>query len=279
MFRLCKQISGHLISAGTVISDDKHFAWTCKGIDPDLSINRLLGQGHVEISGSADHIHGWNTFTSVCHGGDRLCSTDSENGFHAGEMRRCENHRTDCSVPTGRRADDHLGYTGHPGRYGIHQDGAGVGSASSGDVETSALHRSPASSDVFTVRPDHGKVCRSLTLVKVSDAPMGKIQGVTQIHRQSCARCFELLQRNGDGVGSESIESLRELLDCCIPSLSDGREDGIDTIPGLTLLSIACPAREASEFLDGLCLIPHDAQECNRRWALGQGNDRSLMSS
>ena len=63
------QIGGHLFRHGGVVGDDQHLAGARQGIDAHLAVDGFLGQGHVEIARSADHIHPGDRFGAPGQGG------------------------------------------------------------------------------------------------------------------------------------------------------------------------------------------------------------------
>ena len=144
VLRLSHQIGRYLVGPGGVVGDHQHLAGAGQRIDPHLAVHRLLGQGHPEVAGPADHIDPGDRGGSVGQGSDRLGPAHPVHLPHPRQMGRRQ-HRG-VGLPARPRRGDHHDplHTGHPGRHRIHQHRARVGGPSPRHVEPRPLHRAPA---------------------------------------------------------------------------------------------------------------------------------------
>ena len=99
---LGQQISSHLGRHSALVGDHQHLAGTRQGIDAHLAIDGLLGQGHIQVSGAADHIHFRHAFGAESHGGHGLGASDPHHGADAGEVGCGEHHRVHMTIGSGR---------------------------------------------------------------------------------------------------------------------------------------------------------------------------------
>ena len=274
MFRLGQQIRGHLVRLGRVVGDHQHLARSRQGIDAHLAVHRLLGQGHVDVARSADHIHFVDAFGAVGHGGDRLGTTDAQHAADTGQMGGSQNNGIHLTIPTRRRADHCVAHAGHPGGNGIHQHRAGVGRTASRHVKTSPLHRSPAAAEPFAVGSIHADVRRPLALMEFADAPVGQLQSVLQITGQFRPGALELLLRNLQRFGVEAIEPVGELTNGKITAIPDIPQDLIHPVTHLSLLTGGGASGQPSQFIRCRLRIPDAAQGEGHGAALRQGCDR-----
>ena len=185
-------------------------------------------------------------------------------------MRRCQHHWIHQTIGTGGGADHNLFNAGHTGRDRIHQNSAGIGSASTGHVQPRPLHRPPAASQLLAVGPFHADVLRTLALVKFADAPMGQFEGIPQVVRQVLPGLFKLLLRHRNRIGTESIEALGELAQGSISALTNRRENGVNPFLHLFLLAALGATGQPLQLSLSLLNIPDAAQGKGQGSALGQ---------
>ena len=271
MLRLSQQVGRHLLRLGALVSDHENFAGTSQRIDAHLAVDRLLGEGDVDVARAADHIHLGNAFSAESHRSNGLSATDAHHRVNAGQMRGCEHDGIHLTIGPGGGADHNLFNAGHTGRDRVHENGAGVGSASTGHVEPRPLHRPPAASQLLAVGPFHADVLRTLALVKFADAAMGQFEGVPQVVRQVLPGLFKLLLRHRNRIGTESVEALGELAQGSITALTNRREDGLNPVLHLFLLAALGATGQPLQLSLSLLNIPDAAQGKGQGSALGQG--------
>ena len=93
-------------------------------------------------------------------------------------------HSLDLAVASYRDTVHHLVVSSGLRWHSILQHFSAMGHWTSWHVQTSSIHWPPAASKPLSIGPLGDDVCWPLALMKVGDAPMGKLQGVLEIRRK-----------------------------------------------------------------------------------------------
>ena len=157
-----------------------------------------LGQGHVDVSRSGDHVHCGDAGGAVRHCRHRLGTTDRVDDVDARHGRSGEGHVSHPTVRTRGHAEHYHAHPGHTGRYGGHQDGGWVGGPTTGCVATGTLDRPADRTDAQPVLVGT-KLRTPLALVVATDGGRRELQGLEH-DRVDPGRCRGDVLRIHDDV-------------------------------------------------------------------------------
>ena len=135
MLGLRQQVCGNKIGSSRSVGQDNDLARTGDHVDIDLTEHKLFGCGHVNIPRPHNLIDFFDTLCAVSHGAYGLGSSDKKNLVNPGNIGRHDNIGIDLS-PFCRGAHHDLSHTGHPCRYGIHEDRRGIRGLASRNIDT-----------------------------------------------------------------------------------------------------------------------------------------------
>ena len=130
-------------------------------------------------------------------------------------------------APIGSCGSDHH-HALDPGCLGghrVHQHSAGVGRPPTRDVQACCLHRPPAATELFSVNPLHVEVLGLLTLMKILDAAVRQLQGISQVGGSLIPGLTQLCGGDLERIRPETVELLGECHQCRITVVAHPFED------------------------------------------------------
>ena len=211
VLRLGHQVGRHLLGAGGVIGDDQHLAGPRQRIDAHPAIDRLLGQRHPQVAGTADHIDARNRFGPEGQRRDRLGATDPIHLLDAGQVGGGQHRGVGQAIGAGRRHHHQSLNARHPRRHGVHQHGARVRGPATGYVQAGPLHRPPATAQPLAIGTGQRQILRQLGLVEGQDPLMGQPQGLLQVGGGRLPGLLQLLDRDAQRIGADAVEAFGQL--------------------------------------------------------------------
>ncbi len=134
MLCLAEEVGGHPRRVPGAVVYYKYLAGARHHIYIDNSVYEPLCRGHIDISRPRNFIHFRNGRRAVGKGPHGLRPADSVYPVNARDRRRNEYRRVN-AAGAGRRGHKNLFNTRHTGRYGVHQDGGGVGGLAARNVQ------------------------------------------------------------------------------------------------------------------------------------------------
>ena len=209
-----------------------------------------LGGGHEHVSGSDDLLYGLDALGSEGHGGDRLGTSALVDLVDTGDVGRDECDRIDgCGC-----AHDDLIDTGDPCGYDRHEDGAGIGCASSGDVATDPLQRCSLHTEgdpgFHFGEPETGRL---LHLMETLDVVSGVLELLNDLGRDLLVCLLYLIPRDDDGFEIHLVELLGKVNKGLVALFDHHVNDALDGVVDLIHLGFTVLRPEI--FAD---LFPHD---------------------
>ena len=169
MLELRGQVGGDEVWPGIGIGDHQNLGRPRDAVDADRAEHLALGQGHVDVARSRDHVDARDGRGAEGHRRHRLRSAHSIDGVDAGNVRRGEDRRRDGAVRAWRRGQHDLLHARHAGRDGGHQDGRRIRGAAARRIQP-----------------------RDLGLVELADPLRSKLEGRAIGRGKSLRRRFEL---------------------------------------------------------------------------------------
>ena len=140
MLRLGKQIHRHPVGIRRAVGDYQHFGRPGHHVDADHTEHPALGRCDIGVAGTDDLVHLRHRLGAIGQCAHRLRAADGEHPVDAREMRGRQHQRIAFAVWAWHHHDQ-LADSGHLGRHGVHQHGAGIGGLAAGDIEADAIER------------------------------------------------------------------------------------------------------------------------------------------
>ena len=211
------------------VCNDQDLTGACDHIDGNHSENLLFGFRHKSISGTDNFIHLGHRLGTVSQSRHCLGTANLKNLIHTGNLCRCQDHRIDLSICTGRSHHDDQRAACNFGRDGVHQNGGRIGCGTTGNVNTYLFNGLNADTGVhgvllFRPLPDHlrsreREICNRLL-------PEKDVDGMTDLSAAgvytgqalgfppcTAAACMEILDHYGiDCKGKNAVVIGRSLV-------------------------------------------------------------------
>ena len=139
MFCLRKKICRNVSWICRLISNNKNLTWSRNGIYAYMTINCLLGQGYINISGSYNLINLWNDLGSISQGTNSLGASYLIDCGSTGFICRYQGIRVNLTILSRRSHHNNLFYPCHLGRKNIHKNRRRIDSLSSRNIYANPL--------------------------------------------------------------------------------------------------------------------------------------------
>ena len=223
-----------------LVGDDPDLGRPRVAVDPDEPLGRqsLLGQRDVQVPRPDHHVTTRDAVGAVCHGCDRLGTTDTHDAVDTQQFSRREDGavgpavRVAVRVDARRwRAEDDLLDPGHLRRDDGHDDGRRIDGLATRDVDTGTLHGPVPHTHAGTVAlvlP----VGRSCPLVEPADLVDGALQRGAEFGRQPVQGCTADLRRHHEVIEVVAVEPGRECPQAGVAVSDHGRDHLVDGVTG-----------------------------------------------
>jgi len=133
VLELGRQVGRDEIGASLGVRDDHDFCRSGDAVDSDRAEDLSLGEAHVDVARTGDHVHPPDRLRPVRQRSDRLGSAKAIHGVDARDVSGSEDGVRDFAVRRWGRQHP-LAHTGNASRYRCHQDSGRICGAAPGRI-------------------------------------------------------------------------------------------------------------------------------------------------
>ena len=204
MFGLGDQIQRGVVGPSGMVDDHHDFARPGDGVDVDVAVDVLLGQGHEEVAGPDDLIDPRQALDAIGQGRHGLGAADAIDLVDAQLVAGCQ--QIGIVGPELRRRGDHgeLLHARHLGRHGGHQHRRGIRGRTARHAQADAVQRAIALDQVAAGHLDADVLVQD-GFLEIPDSLADAADGGEESGVGPGVGLFQFLWGNADGFGRQAV--------------------------------------------------------------------------